>query len=72
MLIIMPKIDISAPEPADKSERATERAIKDLMYIQEHPKMYINEKKQMQQLIYFLHELNYYDKNNSLFENVFV
>lgn len=63
MLVKVPVIDPSEP---DKSP-GNARAIFDLLCIQDS-KMYVNEKKQMQQLVIYLQQLGYYNdlKNESL------
>lgn len=68
----MPKIKVSEaqPAPSDKAEWARECAIQDLMIVENNKKMYINQKKQLQSLIYKLYELGYYENINSIFLEV--
>lgn len=54
-------------DPADAYSIETERVIKDLLYVYDHKKMFINEKGYLQKLIDMLWDLGYYKRNESLF-----
>lgn len=74
------KINIDEPAGADKTSSAPqatfywsesmERAIEDLLFIQNDKKMYINEKKQIQSLIYKLYELDFYVHNETALDQL--
>lgn len=82
----MPKITVYDKSPApDKTgdgrldaidewskrrQVALDRCITDLMYIQNHPKLYINEKKQLQSFIYKLNELDYYETHKTAMDKI--
>lgn len=72
------KINIKETERADKSSGAPrfywtesmERAIEDLLFVQNDKKMYINERKQLQSLIYKLYELDYYTNHKTALDQI--
>lgn len=65
----MPKIEISeVGARSDKAETAHLRAIGDLVEIEQDKKMYINQKKQLQQLVMDLFDLGFYIDKNSIFD----
>lgn len=65
----MPKINIDSV-PSDKAETARCRAIEDLIYIENNKDMYINQKKQLQNLVYKMYSLNFYIDHKSIFDTI--
>lgn len=71
------KINIDNTTAADKSSGGRwwftvecERAVEDLLFIQQDKKMYINEKKQLQSLIFKLYELDYYKEHKTALDAI--
>lgn len=50
------------------SEIERQRAIRDLVFVKDHPKMYINQKGYLQKTIDILFRLGYYKINKTIFE----
>lgn len=71
------KISVDNTTAADKSSGRRwwftvecERAVEDLLFIQQDKKMYINEKKQLQSLIFKLYELDYYKEHKTALDQI--
>lgn len=56
--------------PGASWETQLDRCIEDLLFIQNDKKLYINERKQLQELIYKLHTLEYYAKNKTALDDI--
>lgn len=80
----MPKIKVENARTPDKTgdalrsqdewfkthQKTLDNCINDLLFVQNHPKLYINEKKQLQHFIMDLYELDYYDTHKTAMDKI--